>query len=598
MNRSYIERIKNAIPLSSVVSRRVNLKKWGGGGRFKGLCPFHNEKTPSFSVNDERGFYKCFGCDAKGDLIDFVMVTEGLPYPEALEKLAREAGVELPKETIKSKEEQDQQGLYYQIYESTTKFYHAQLMTSSEGRNALIYLKKRGLSDTLIEKARLGYAPQNSQETYKHLSEFYKAKDIIDSCVLGKMEEDKPGSRIYNQFRGRVIFPIIDKKNQVIAFGGRALSDEIQPKYLNSSESPIFSKKFNLYGLNLASTHAHRSKQIILVEGYMDVLGLIQAGISNVVAPLGTAVSIDQIKMLWYYSPTPVICLDQDQAGKRAMLSIAQMVIPYLLPEKSLNFCLLQGGKDPDEVVKKHGIEYFLNLIKSSLTIGDYIFERVATEAELKTPEQKAKLEKALDAIANSIEDKQLAKQYWLFFREKLRTLLHSLSKKRASLPGRYLVARQAELHIRNFMQQEASHYKTILALLFAYPKLLENHDIYEAIVNIKIPLQSLDKLRDLLLNITDEAFENGDLDNSIEIPEELKTTVREVQQTYSIKSADHALGLVQKALLFAEIDAVAAQMQEVEAERAQNPQDSAALIRLESLQEIHYNLRKKLENR
>ncbi|MCM1001500.1 MAG: DNA primase, partial [Wolbachia endosymbiont of Melophagus ovinus] len=322
----YIDIIKSRLLLSDIVGKKVRLTK--SGDNFVGLCPFHNEKTPSFFVSNTRGSYHCFGCSAHGDVFEFVSQTEGLSFKEALERLASVAGVELPKNLNITKESDK---LFSTLSLAANWF-------AQKKQGVMAYLRQRKISPEIIDKFKIGYAPNSGLKEYFNSSGI-KDEILIDVGLINKNSRD--------YFYDRLIFPIHNIAGKVIGFGGRALSSEQQPKYLNSSESQLFKKRENLYGLNLALSEIRKKQHIFVVEGYMDVIALHQAGISNTVAPLGTAISAEQIQNLWRFAKEVSICMDGDSAGRRAATRVAEFALPILKPGYPLKFVTLPSDKDP-----------------------------------------------------------------------------------------------------------------------------------------------------------------------------------------------------------------------------------------------------------
>src|SRR5262245_10415779 len=328
---SLLDEIRARLPVSQVVGRKVALKR--AGREFKGLSPFKSEKTPSFTVNDRKGFYHCFSTGEHGDIFTFLMKTEGLDFPEAVERLAQEAGVPMPKAGPRDAEAEDQRGRLYQLLAASIVFFEKQL-AGPQGAEARRYLAKRGLDAEGIARFRLGYAPGSKSALKEHLAlAGFTAAEMAASGML-IAGDDIPVS--YDRFRHRIMFPISDMKGRIIAFGGRALDPEAPAKYLNSPETPLFHKGANLYNAYNARGPAHDKGQIVVVEGYVDVIALAQAGFAETVAPLGTALTEDQLRLLWRMAPEPVLCFDGDAAGRRAAFRAVEIVLPHLKPGLSV----------------------------------------------------------------------------------------------------------------------------------------------------------------------------------------------------------------------------------------------------------------------
>src|SRR5262245_6689643 len=347
---SVLDEIRARLPVSQVVSRKVALKR--AGREFKGLSPFKQEKTPSFTVNDHKGFYHCFASGEHGDIFTFVMKTEGLTFPEAVERLAQEAGVPLPEAGPRDKQAEDMRARLYALLAASAEFFQKQL-AGPQGGEARRYLEKRGLGAEAINRFGLGYAPNPRAALKEHLARAgYTAAEMAASGMLVAGDE-LPVSN--DRFRHRIMFPIADAKGRTIAFGGRALDPDAPAKYLNSPETPLFHKGANLFNAHRARGPAHDSGQLIVVEGYMDVIALSEAGFAQSVAPLGTALTEHQIGLLWRMAPEPILCFDGDAAGRRAAFRAVETVLPLLKPGYSLQFAFLPDGLDPDDFVRQHG---------------------------------------------------------------------------------------------------------------------------------------------------------------------------------------------------------------------------------------------------
>jgi len=340
--KHFIDDLRRRISITDIVGSVVNLKP-KGRGEFLGLCPFHSEKTPSFTVSENKGFYHCFGCGVHGDALRFLTDHKGLTYPEAIKEAALLAGVELPKPTEYNAQKQQKIDDSLELMEVATKWFQENLK-SNAGKQALSYLKNRGLTDRTIEKFRIGFVANEWEGLKSHLSKLGANEDLMEANGLISKNES---GKVYDKFRNRIIFPIFDSTSKPIAFGGRIIEEDTNaPKYLNSPETDLFKKGYVLYGYNFARDTAYKKSQMIAVEGYMDVIALHQAGFKNVVAPLGTAVTENHIRHLWKVCDEPVFCLDGDSAGLRAMMRLAENHINMLVPGKTMKFVLLPEGKD------------------------------------------------------------------------------------------------------------------------------------------------------------------------------------------------------------------------------------------------------------
>src|SRR6185312_715108 len=402
-----LEEIRRRTDLVQLVGRRVKLIR--KGRVMWGCCPFHGEKSPSFKVENERHAYKCFGCGAGGDAFKWLVETEGLTFPEAVEKLAAEAGVELPKWSPDDEAREQKRKSLYEIVELAAQFYEAQLREAG-GTEARNYLKRRGLDGAAAKQFRLGYAPSSGQA----LIEFLKAKNVTqdDMLAAGLARPAEGGRPIRDFFFGRVMFLITDGRGRAIAFGGRALEEDAKPKYINSGESTLFSKGFNLYNFATARAAAIKAGTVIVAEGYMDVIALVRAGFAHAVAPLGTALTSDQLQLLWKTAPEPILAFDGDAAGQKAAHRAAHLALPLLKAGYSLRFAFLPEGEDPDSLVGQRGQEAMRALLDAALPLSEVLWRGETEGKDFSTPERRAGLEKTVSGLAAEITDAKVAEYY------------------------------------------------------------------------------------------------------------------------------------------------------------------------------------------
>lgn len=411
-----MEELRARIKPSEIIGKHVKLIR--SGREFQALCPFHQEKSPSFTINDQKGFYHCFGCGAHGDVLRFVMEYERLEFRDAAEKLAALANMQLPRFSEKERETVAKKQQLYSATEEAAIWFSKQLQ-SGPGSAAREYLEQRGVSAEIIRRFRLGVAPDQRDGLKRELL----AKNISEEQMLAVnllIKPDEPNRASFDRFRNRLMFPIMDRRGRVVAFGGRIMG-EGQPKYLNSSETILFHKGQQLY--NEAQARAGSEDRLIVVEGYMDVIALAQAGINEVVAPLGTALTETHLKQIWQINSLPIICLDGDQAGIRAMQRVAQMALPLVNEDQSLAFLPLPAGEDPDSLVRKEGAAEFLKRLKNPIGLSEVIFEYERQKTDLNTPERRAGLESRLMQQVTKIRNQQIAKHYRKEFWEKMRAL-------------------------------------------------------------------------------------------------------------------------------------------------------------------------------
>ena len=401
----FLEELRTRVSIAAVVGRRVRLTR--KGREFMGLCPFHNEKTPSFSVVEDKGFYHCFGCGAHGDVLSFVMQTEGATFPEAVEKLAAEAGMEVPKATPQAAAEAAQRKSLYDVTEAACRWFEGELAKAG-GEPAQRYLQGRGLKADTVKRFRLGFAPNSRGALLRHLkAEGIEEQDAI-AAGLAKKNDD---GRLVEYFFDRVIFPIADKRGRIVAFGGRTMGDG-QPKYLNSPDGVLFHKGRLLYNLRNAAEAARRGEPVIVAEGYMDVIALAEAGFEGAVAPLGTAITEDQLGELWKLVDEPILCLDGDNAGRRAALRAADRALPLLAPGKTLRFAFLPAGEDPDSLLRGGGLESLKAAFAAARPLSDVVFDKVAEPLKLATPESWAALKAGLELAVAAIRNADVGRLY------------------------------------------------------------------------------------------------------------------------------------------------------------------------------------------
>ena len=426
----FLDDIRARLPVSQVVMRKVALKK--AGREWKGLSPFKVERTPSFFVNDQKGFFHCFASGEHGDIFAFVMKTEGLSFPEAVERLAGEAGMPMPKRSERDSTVDDERTRLYALLEATAKFFEDQLK-SPAGTDARRYvIEKRGLRRETITGFRLGFAPGGRAVLKEHLAGlgYTVAEMIASGMLIGGEDITVP----YDRFRNRVMFPIADLKGRTIAFGGRALSPDAPAKYLNSPETPLFHKGSILFNAHRARPIAHDCGQIIAVEGYMDVVALTEGGFGHSVAPLGTALTEEQVKLLWRVVPEPVLCFDGDSAGRKAAFRAVETVLPHLQPGNSIAFAFLPDGLDPDDLIRQEGAEAMRAVLERTRPLADVLWEREWGAGQWSTPEKKAQLQAQVFALIGRIVDPTVRQHYQQAMRLKLEA---AWGRRAAGLTGR-----------------------------------------------------------------------------------------------------------------------------------------------------------------
>jgi DNA primase len=401
----FLDELRARLSLSEVVGRKVSLKR-RSGAEYAGLCPFHNEKTPSFTVNEKKGFFYCFGCHEKGDAVGFVMKTEGLSFPEAVEKLAREVNLPVPRSTPVERERAERVSTLQQVVEEAARWFQKQLRLPV-GRQGLDYLRGRGLEDATIDDFRLGFAPDSRDGLLAHLKRENVPIDKIVEAGLAIQPEDS-SREPYDRFRGRVMFAINDRRGRVIAFGGRVMGAG-EPKYLNSPETPLFHKGANLYCLDRARQAATKDQPVIVAEGYMDVIALHGAGFTGAVAPLGTALTEGQLAELWKLADEPYLCFDGDNAGRRAANRAAERALPLLRNGKSLRFLSLPAGEDPDSLIRTRGADAIRRSLDLAQPLSQFLFAEIASHVDMGTEEGRARFLNQAKPLVAQIEAPALA---------------------------------------------------------------------------------------------------------------------------------------------------------------------------------------------
>ncbi len=508
----FLDELRTRTSLADVIGRKVKLTK--KGREHTGLCPFHSEKTPSFTVSEEKGFYHCFGCGAHGDAIAFLTESEGVAFPEAVERLAGEAGMEIPQLSPREEEAFARRSTLYDVLEAAAGWFENKLATP-QGEEAREYLKKRGLSDEVIRHFRIGFAPR-SRNALKDtlLGQKITEDQLVESGMLVKAEDK---DRTYDRFRNRIIFPIADARGRVVAFGGRAMGSETKAKYLNSPETPLFHKGDMLYNLAGARKAAFEKSEVIVAEGYMDVIALHQAGFEQAVAPLGTALTEAQIGLLWRLAPEPVLCFDGDQAGVRAAGRALERALPLLKPGHSLRFALLPHNEDPDSLIQREGATAFTRVLEAALSLSDMLWRLVTQGVDISTPERRAGLEKKVFDAIGPIRDEKVRGFYMRDFRDRL---FHTFRPQKTSLSSRFGPAgagqrrgrpggRKSNMLVGTPLGRAVgeapvhAHIEELLVVtLLNHPALLIAH--HEDLVGLDLANPELDRLRRAILEATE----------------------------------------------------------------------------------------------
>lgn len=481
---AFLDELRARTPLHPLVSRRVQLKK--SGKNWSGCCPFHSEKSASFYVYED-GFH-CFGCGAHGDAITFVMQTQGAGFMDAVQALAGEAGMEMPAPSPRAAEaEQERVGLHDVLEAAQAEF--VRLLRTPAGTAGLAYLRGRGLTEETIGRFGLGWSGDGRGSLVAALGKQGIEPGRLEEA--GLLRAGEAGQAARELYWGRVMFPIRDRRGRVISFGGRTLGDG-KPKYINGPETRLFQKKETLYALDLAREGVRRGPAVV-VEGYLDVIALHQAGFAGAVAPLGTALTTEQLGALWRLSPMPVLCFDGDAAGARAAARVAELCLPLLTPERSLRLAALPGGKDPDDLVRHGGAAAFQAVLDGARPLVDALFD-VLREGGGETPEARAAFRARLDAAAGTIADKGLAAEYRSALRERFFGSRRTGKAKPAPAARTARAVPEADA-----VQRERA--RCLTAIVLRHPSLV--HDVDEAWSGLDLP-PALERLRDAILHTED----------------------------------------------------------------------------------------------
>ena len=501
---AFLEELRRRLSIFDLVGRKVRLSR--RGSQATGLCPFHNEKSPSFHVyDDDEPHYHCFGCGAHGDAITFVMQTEGLEFRDAVERLAGEAGLEVPKDNPQDRERAERQASLGTVMETACVFFEKSLAGSAGAG----YLQRRGLAPETLKRFRLGFAPDSRTALKNHLAKLNIPEALgIESGMLIKPEDGGPS---YDRFRGRVMFPIADAKGRIIAFGGRTLGDE-KPKYLNSPETPLFSKGRQLYNLNQAQKPAREQSEIVVVEGYMDVIALAEAGFPQAVAPLGTALTEAQIELLWRLAPEPILCFDGDAAGQKAAARAVERGMPILKPGLSLRFAWMPAGEDPDDLARSGGAAAVRAVFDRAEPLVQVAWDQVLAGRTLDTPERRSGFRRDLFAMADRVQDPSVRQAYRQEIEARLNGMLAprnaqapgagparsatwkaGRSPRGLALPG-YMLEPGGQAAKRGLGGLKMMPFDTILGAVINHPELLHRHS--EALAAQAFPAGQLDKLK------------------------------------------------------------------------------------------------------
>ena len=510
LSPQFLDELRARTLLSALIGRTVKIQR--AGREWKACCPFHQEKTPSFTINDDKGFYHCFGCGVHGDAIRFLTEQQGLPFMDAVKELAAAAGMDVPAPDPRAQERNDRAAGLHEIMAAAAKWFESEL-ASLRGSEARAYLRQRGISDATAGDFDFGFAP-DSRNRLKEALSAHGVDRLVECGLLIKPEEG--GRDPYDRFRGRLMIPIRDARGRVIAFGGRVIGAG-EPKYLNSPETPLFDKGRTLFNLDRAGPASRKANRIVVVEGYMDVIALAQAGIAEAVAPLGTALTEGQLERLWRLSDVPLLCFDGDAAGQKAAVRAALRALPLLAPGRSLCFATLAPGQDPDDLARSGGRDAVEALFKRTDPLVEILWRHERDAVPLETPETRAGLRRRLADLAKTIGDPDVREQYLAEFRRRFDTLFASPPAPQRRGPYRpngrgfpppHQPASSAARSIGTGGGMERLLGRAVLAGLVRYPQAIAAHA--DAIAVIALGDAPLGRLRAAML---DAAFRGQPLE-------------------------------------------------------------------------------------
>jgi DNA primase len=525
--KEYLEEIKQRIKVSDIVGASVQLKR--RGREFVGLSPFSKEKTPSFTINDEKGFYHCFSSGEHGNIFDFLVKVEKLNFGDAVRKLAAKAGMPAFKFTKENIEVENKRKKYDEILTIALQHYQKNF---SENDSVKKYAHGRGLTQEILSTFKIGYSGEYGLNV--SLFSGFNQKELIESGVFF---HDEKNNKLIDRFKNRLIFPIFDYNNKVIGFGGRALSQNYLAKYINSPETEFFKKGFNLYNLNNAKNENKQSGNVFVVEGYMDAISLYQAGFKNVVATLGTAMTESHLNLVWRYFNDPVVCFDGDRSGQNAAHKISEKLIAYMKPNYSLSFLILPNGFDPDSFVKKNGRNNFESLLDQKIDIGNFIFENNLQDLQSEQPEERAGFEKKIMDLCLLIQDSTVKKHYISFFKNKI---FEQFSSRKAKNLKPLNKTKELTRKITRYSSFELKEF-SLMYLFLNNIQILKDQSEKLSIINFHN--KNLEELKKVLINILEkiETFKEFNLLKHLE-ENNFGQIIKDINEFSSIKGISENL--------------------------------------------------------
>lgn len=510
----FLDELRRRLTLSDIIGRRIKVTR--AGREFKACCPFHGEKTPSFTINDDKQFYHCFGCGVHGDVIKFVMEHDNLAFMDAIGLLVAEAGMEVPQfspeEAKKAKVEND----LYTLMDEATSFFQAQLQ-APVNKDSMKYLLDRGLSMETIAEFRIGFAPDDGQVLRKYLlDKGFAEKDMI---TAGIVKASTRGTEAYAFFRDRVMFPVPDRRGRIVAFGGRILPEHLRPprrtdftppKYINSTETPLFHKGSMLYGEPTARRAAAEGLDLVVVEGYLDVIACAQSGFRGALAPMGTALTEEQIISCWKMIPqdmkVPILCFDGDNAGQKAAARVVERILPLLQPGCSVRFAFMPDGEDPDSLLKSGGAKALENVLKNTMSLFEFIWKSHISGKDFKTPEMRAAVIKALENDVAKIADKDVQVHYKTLLRQKISGFFFAQPKFEKNFGKKPQGIGLVSSLKRPSAQRKRVFPRVVLATLLNHPHIFEG--LEETLASIRFEDMDLVRLHQKTAGILGENYE------------------------------------------------------------------------------------------
>ena len=529
--KEYLDEIKLRLKVSQVVGKSVQLKK--RGKEFVGLSPFKNEKSPSFTVSDEKEFYHCFSTGEHGNIFDFLIKTKSLGFGEAVKELAAEAGMPQYKFSTMDTAKEKRFNTYKNIYKEYSDFFHQQIF-KSENSQALSYLEKRGLNKNIIQEFNLGYVPWKNNFYEKILNKFSEAEIIL----TGLYYKNETTNKFVDRFNSRIIFPINNLTNETIAFGGRIIRESKLAKYINSPETEFYKKGRTVFNLDRAKALRSETNEAIIVEGYMDVVSLYSAGIKNTISNSGTALTDIQIELIWKFFSSPVICLDGDQSGQSAALRIAEKLLPLINENNKIYFSVMPKGEDPDDFIRKNGKDKFNEFLKSKKIIQSFIWDVYLSEVNTSNPFEISKFEKKIKSLCYAIKDETLKKYILEDLLEKLRNLTPIQNYKKSFIP--YTKSNFKILNETKQLHKENNHFskaeikeKSILFILLNHLDSVKNK--LEDLLEIHFTNEQNENLKKEILNY---AKTNNFLDkNKSDIVKKYKVLIDDIEKDINFKN-------------------------------------------------------------